>query len=38
MQQNIKETTSNLKLRKSQTGINGFDEITDGGLPENQQF
>ncbi|MGZ5190316.1 MAG: circadian clock protein KaiC, partial [Flavisolibacter sp.] len=33
-QNNRKTTTSNLKLRKAPTGIKGFDEITDGGLPK----
>ena len=31
-----KKTTASLKLKKAQTGINGFDEITDGGLPKNR--
>ena len=37
MSQKIKKTpTSNLKLLKAPTGISGFDEITDGGLPKNR--
>src|ERR1700737_2559118 len=31
-----KKTTQNLKPKKALTGINGFDEITDGGLPKNR--
>src|SRR3984893_5317294 len=36
MVQNNKKTTLSLRLKKAQTGINGFDEITDGGLPKNR--
>jgi len=32
----IKKTPSSSKLKKTLTGINGFDEITDGGLPKNR--
>ena len=33
---NNKKTTVGLRLKKAQTGINGFDEISDGGLPKNR--
>lgn len=33
---NNKNIASNVKLQKAPTGINGFDEITNGGLPENR--
>ena len=36
MIRNNKKTTASLKLKKSLTGINGFDEITEGGLPKNR--
>lgn len=32
----IKKTASTIKLRKIPTGISGFDEITEGGLPKNR--
>lgn len=32
----IKKTPSKNKLGKIPTGINGFDEITEGGLPKNR--
>ena len=32
----IKKTSSNNKLKKIHTGINGFDEIMEGGLPKNR--
>ena len=33
---NNKKTISNVKLEKAPTGIKGFDEITEGGLPKNR--
>ena len=33
---NNKKTAVGLRLKKAQTGINGFDEISDGGLPKNR--
>ncbi len=33
---NSKQKTLNLKLKKTPSGINGFDEITDGGLPKDR--
>ncbi len=33
MKSNEKRDTGNYALRKAPTGINGFDEITNGGLP-----
>ena len=33
---NTKKMVPALKLIKVETGINGFDEITDGGLPKNR--
>jgi circadian clock protein KaiC len=32
----IKQKVLNLKLKKAPSGINGFDEITDGGLPKGR--
>jgi circadian clock protein KaiC len=31
-----KKPAQSLKLQKTPTGINGFDEITEGGLPKNR--
>jgi circadian clock protein KaiC len=31
-----KQKAANLKLTKAPSGINGFDEVTDGGLPKNR--
>jgi len=33
---NSKQKVTNSKLKKVESGINGFDEITDGGLPANR--
>ncbi|HMH33034.1 MAG TPA: circadian clock protein KaiC [Puia sp.] len=36
MNLNNETPTANQKLKKSPTGINGFDEISDGGLPKQR--
>ncbi|MEJ7737257.1 MAG: circadian clock protein KaiC [Chitinophagaceae bacterium] len=36
MIRNNKQTASNVRVKKAQTGISGFDEITEGGLPVNR--
>lgn len=36
MKQVKKPRTSNIKFPKALTGIQGFDVITDGGIPKNR--